>query len=114
MAAQFNVQNDAGTVALANAYVTLLEFKQYHDNVGNIYSNYNDAQIQTAIVRATFYLDQRFTFPGRKAVVVDPTIGSFDVLTFIGQPADTQTVTIDGKVYTFQTVLTNVNGNVLI
>jgi len=36
------------------------------------------------------------------------------VLTLTGQPLDTQTVTIDTKVYTFQTVLTNVNGNVLI
>jgi hypothetical protein len=35
-------------------------------------------------------------------------------LTFTGQPADTETVTIDAKTYTFQTVLTNVDGNVLI
>lgn len=31
-----------------------------------------------------------------------------------GQPADTQTVVIDGKTYTFQTSLTNVDGHVLI
>lgn len=72
MAAQFNVQVDAGTTALANAYITLAEFKQYHDNAGNDYSAYIDAKIQLAIVRATFYLDNRFTFPGRKTVVVDP------------------------------------------
>ena len=35
-------------------------------------------------------------------------------LTLGGVPGDTQTVTIGAKVYTFQTVLTNVNGNVLI
>lgn len=35
-------------------------------------------------------------------------------LTSSGNFTDTQTVTIDGKVYTFQTTLTNVNGNVLI
>jgi hypothetical protein len=35
-------------------------------------------------------------------------------LTFTGLPNDTETVTIDGKVYTFQTVLTNVDGHVLI
>lgn len=35
-------------------------------------------------------------------------------LTLTGQPSDTQTCTIDVKVYTFQTVLTNVDGNVLI
>jgi hypothetical protein len=37
-----------------------------------------------------------------------------DLLTFGGIPLNTETVTIDGKVYTFQTVLTNVDGNVLI
>jgi hypothetical protein len=36
------------------------------------------------------------------------------VLTLTGQPLDTETVTIGTKVYTFQTVLTNVDGNVLI
>lgn len=35
-------------------------------------------------------------------------------LTSTGNPADTDTVTINGKVYTFQTTLTNVDGNVLI
>jgi hypothetical protein len=37
-----------------------------------------------------------------------------DVLTLVGGPANNDTVTIDGKVYTFQTVLTNVDGHVLI
>ncbi len=36
------------------------------------------------------------------------------VLTFTGNAADTETVTIDTKVYTFQTTLTDVDGNVLI
>lgn len=35
-------------------------------------------------------------------------------LTVTGQPANAETVTIGGKVYTFQTVLTNVDGNVFI
>jgi hypothetical protein len=35
-------------------------------------------------------------------------------LTLAGNAADTETVTMDGKVYTFQTVLTDVDGNVLI
>ena len=34
------------------------------------------------------------------------------VLTITGQPTDTQTVTIGGKVYTFQTSLTDSDGNV--
>lgn len=36
------------------------------------------------------------------------------VLTFTNQPANGDTVTIDGKTYTFQTILTNVDGNVFI
>lgn len=35
-------------------------------------------------------------------------------LTVTGQPLNTETVTIGGKVYTFQTVLTNVDGNIFI
>lgn len=35
-------------------------------------------------------------------------------LTFSAQPANNDTVVIDGKTYTFQTVLTNVNGHVLL
>jgi hypothetical protein len=41
-------------------------------------------------------------------------VNATDVLTFTGQPATTQTVTIGSKTYTFQTVLTNVDGNVFI
>lgn len=42
-----------------------------------------------------------------------PTVGK-SVLTLTANPANTETVTIDGKTYTFQTVLTDVNGNVFI
>lgn len=47
---------------------------------------------------------------------IDDAIGSkaTDVLTLTGQPLDTETVTTGLKVYTFQTVLTDVDGNVLI
>lgn len=46
---------------------------------------------------------------------IDPNTGAATgTLTFTGQPANTETVVIDGKTYTFQTVLTNVDGNVLI
>lgn len=39
---------------------------------------------------------------------------AFGTLTFGANPLDTETVTIDARVYTFQTVLTNADGNVLI
>lgn len=40
-------------------------------------------------------------------------VAASGLLTITTQPGDGDTVTINGKVYTFQTVLTNVNGNVL-
>lgn len=46
---------------------------------------------------------------------VDPnTNAATGTLTFTGQPANGDTVTVNAKVYTFQTVLTNVDGNVFI
>jgi hypothetical protein len=47
-------------------------------------------------------------------VAVPAALAATETLTLTGNAANTETVTIDGKVYTFQTVLTNVDGNVLI
>lgn len=44
----------------------------------------------------------------------DITFGATGVYKLAGQPADGDTVTIDGKTYTWQTTLTNVDGNVRI
>jgi hypothetical protein len=64
----FTVQTDNG-VANANAYITVQEFKDYHDDRGNSYSGMADPDIQKAIIKATDYLDQRFTFVGDQASV---------------------------------------------
>ena len=50
-------------------------------------------------------------FGTSNTIIVDNGDGE---LTMTGVAIDTQTVTIGGKVYTFQTVLTNADGNVLI
>lgn len=55
-----------------------------------------------------------FVLPGDLDVVVSAGTAATGVLTAAGQPTDGETVTIDGKVYTFQDTLTNVDGNVLI
>ncbi len=51
-------------------------------------------------------------------IAIDAISGSraraTETLTLTGQPLDTETVTVGGKTYTFQTVLTDVDGNVLI
>lgn len=60
------VQDDNGSVAGANAYITVEEFKTYHADRGNAFSSFTDPQIASAIVRATDYLDQRFSFVGQR------------------------------------------------
>lgn len=52
--------------------------------------------------------------PGSWDTGEPPAVAATETLTFTGQPLDTETVTLDAKVYAFQTVLTDVDGNVLI
>jgi hypothetical protein len=47
-------------------------------------------------------------------VTVTASVAAFGTLTSTGAFLDTETVTIDGRVYTFQTALTDVDGNVAI
>lgn len=69
-----NVQDDTGSVANANAYITVVEFKAYQDDRGGDYSGAaDDAAIEKAIIRATDYLDQRFNFVGKKRLGRDQT-----------------------------------------
>lgn len=68
------VQNDTGTAAAANGYITLAEFKAYHDARGNAYSA-DDAVNSQSIVRATDYMDQRFNWRGVKLNGTDQTTG---------------------------------------
>jgi hypothetical protein len=71
--AVFDVQDDSGSVAGANAYITVAEFKSYHNARGNDFSAYGGGSIEKAIVKATDYLDQRFTFVGEMASVAQRT-----------------------------------------
>ncbi len=65
------VQDDTGTVAGAAAYVAVSYFKAYHDARGNPYSPYTDQQIEQAIIKATDYLDGRFSYRGVRANQTD-------------------------------------------
>ncbi len=60
------VQNDAGTVSGANAYIAVADFQAYHALRGNDVSAYTSDQIASAVIRATDYIDNRFEFPGAK------------------------------------------------
>lgn len=50
----------------ADAFVTLAAFKAYCDTRGTDYSDYSDAQLEQAIVRATDYLSEGFSWKGYK------------------------------------------------
>lgn len=60
------VQDDNGTVAGANGYLSVADFKLYHDARANSYAGSNDSAIGAAIVKATDYLDGRFRFVGER------------------------------------------------
>lgn len=67
------VQDNNGSVAGANAYISVEEFKTYHADRGNSLAGSTDPQIEAAIIRATDYLDQRFNFVGKKRLGRDQT-----------------------------------------
>jgi len=60
------VQNPQGTVADADSYLSVADFKTYHAARGNSWGTVADTVIEQALVKATDYLDQRFTFRGRR------------------------------------------------
>lgn len=69
----FVPQNSDGTAAGANSYLTVAEFKSYHDDRGQSYGTATDPTIQAKLVVATGYLDTRFRFVGQKAQGRDQT-----------------------------------------
>lgn len=66
--------------------------------------------IRVRIATAAGVLKANVTATAAAAVAT----AAFGTLTFAGQPLDTETVTLNGKVYTFQDTLTNVDGHVKI
>ena len=69
----FTVQDDNGSVAGANAYISVDELKAYHADRGNDLSGKTDPDLEKAIVRATDYLDHRFNFVGKRLTLDQPT-----------------------------------------
>ncbi|MCK5015599.1 MAG: hypothetical protein KAS32_00890 [Candidatus Peribacteraceae bacterium] len=62
----FEVQDSDDPTATANAYVSVAEFQAYCDERGIDHSAKTDPQIEQAIVRATDYMDGRWTYEGFK------------------------------------------------
>lgn len=57
----------------ANAYISIAEFKTYHNSRGNSFGSATDTSIKQAIVKSTDYIDQKYRFSGVKLL---QTIGS--------------------------------------
>lgn len=70
----------------------------------------SDVLLSAALVRASQYLDTRFSFVGR--MLVTNNVPAADAFNTTGVISDGETLTIGNKIYTFQTVLTNVNGHI--
>lgn len=62
----FAVQDDTGLVAGANSYLSVEAFDAYHVDRGNSLGSATSQAKQTALIRATDYLDQRFRYRGWK------------------------------------------------
>ena len=68
----FTVQNDAGNVAGANAMISLAELAAYHADRGVDLAAYSNTLREQAIVRATDYLDNRWSFIGSAISTTTP------------------------------------------
>lgn len=64
----FIVQDPDAPLSTANAYISIADFKAYHDDRGNDYSSSSDTEIEEAVVRATDYMDSRWTFAGDREI----------------------------------------------
>lgn len=63
----FTIQNASGTINDANAYISTVFFTDYHKDRGNaLPAGTGTGDKQKAIIAATDYLDQRFTFEGEQ------------------------------------------------
>lgn len=80
----FVVQNDQGTQAGANAYISAAFFTAYHTDQGTMPSGPpSDSAIEAAIVRATRYMDGRWKWVGEGRLQSEqttawPRVGAYD------------------------------------
>ena len=95
------VQDDAGSVVGANAYIDQTDFEDYHDARGNDYGSPSGTDIENAIILATDYLDSRFRFVGQRVSLEQRTAWprmdaiDFDDFVRIGIPTEVKEACAD-------------------
>ena len=57
-----NIQNDTGTQANANSYVSVQEFRDYWTARGVDYTAKTDPEIEAYLIPALSYLDSRYIY----------------------------------------------------
>lgn len=84
------IVEDGSVIDQANAYISLVDTDTYHYNRGNTrWNDFSSLQKQTAIIRATDYIDQRFgrRFRGARVTTFQylqwPRLSAFDDSGFI-------------------------------
>ena len=60
----FTEQNQQGTVDNANSYASVVVMKAFHADRGTVLTPYSDERLSQALVRATDFLDSRYSFIG--------------------------------------------------
>lgn len=101
------VVEDGNGVLNANSYGSVTEYTTYWKNRGTIPTE-EPSVIQANLIKATDYIDRRFgrSLRGQRAF---DNLASRSVLTFTGQPLDTETITVGSVVYTFKTTPVSTN-----
>lgn len=78
----FLVEDGTGLSA-ANSYLAVDDFKVYHTDRGNDFSSFSDESIETALARATDYIDRKYLYVGfrthqRRQALEWPRISAYD------------------------------------
>lgn len=82
----FVVQDDTGEVENANAYISVAYFRSYHSDRGTDTSEWEDAAVQSAIIVATDYADNKNSYKGVAVAENQTTV--FPTSCFVGIPSN--------------------------
>jgi len=104
---------DSGSAAITGGAGACCSIRLEINSCFPDFALYSDAEATTALTPCITHNDP-FDPQANDVDCPNCAVSATALLTFTDQPADTETVTIGAKTYTFQDTLTNVDGNVAI